>query len=595
MDDLNQETADTQTTVENQTVTVQSAINAGSSEKTVSVGTAPQLSKEAVRFKENFRFFGPVTTLYAIFYAFCMYRNGSGITYPFFLAGSLFYFYFSMEKLGLTLKRGSGFYMVSMMLLAISTFCTDDSRIIFFNKTGIFLLTISLLLKQFCNTEKWGLGKYLLTILTVTCTSFVEFCRPVSDGIEYLKKHQNSEKKNVFYILVGLLITLPIFVIVLLLLSSADAVFRQVADSLLGDMHFGNVVMIALRILFWYFAVYMLFANLCNKNIKDEVKDFRTGEPILAITVTSMLSLLYLVFSGIQIIYLFLGKMQLPEGYTYAEYAREGFFQLLAVSIINLIIVLVCLSFFRSSKVLRVVLTVMSLCTFIMIASSALRMMIYIRYYYLTFLRILVLWALAVLAFLFAGVMINIYRETFGLFRYSMTIVSVFYILLSFSHPDYWIAEINLSNAPNYMASAKAFYEQGKKNGQYDWIVGQDNFFQCELPYQDYSYLSGLSADAAPALIPYLKKLGFDLSVFDIKAGKPEAGETEDEWYDRSESRYWDAVALHYPGEGRVRENRPEGFGYYYLWRLRNTTEKMGLRSFNLSRYLAMKQVEKCK
>ena len=37
---------------------------------------------------------------------------------------------------------------------------------------------------------------------------------------------------------------------------------------------------------------------------------------------------------------LFLGKMQLPEGYTYAQYAREGFFQLLAVSILNLILVL---------------------------------------------------------------------------------------------------------------------------------------------------------------------------------------------------------------------------------------------------------------
>ncbi|MFR8843973.1 MAG: DUF4153 domain-containing protein [Waltera sp.] len=51
-------------------------------------------------------------------------------------------------------------------------------------------------------------------------------------------------------------------------------------------------------------------------------------------------------FSGIQIFGLFLGKMQLPEGYTYAQYAREGFFQLLAVSILNLILVLVCLSFF---------------------------------------------------------------------------------------------------------------------------------------------------------------------------------------------------------------------------------------------------------
>ncbi|MFR8843777.1 MAG: DUF4153 domain-containing protein [Waltera sp.] len=68
-----------------------------------------------------------------------------------------------------------------------------------------------------------------------------------------------------------------------------------------------------------------------------------------------------------------LRKMQLPESYTHAQYAAEGFFQLLAVSILNLILVLMCLSFFRESKVLKVIMTIMSLCTFIMIASSVMR------------------------------------------------------------------------------------------------------------------------------------------------------------------------------------------------------------------------------
>ena len=62
----------------------------------------------------------------------------------------------------------------------------------------------------------------------------------------------------------------------------------------------------------------------------------------------------------------------------------------------------------------------MSLCTFIMIASSVMRMIIYIRYYYLTFLRIFVLWMLAVLFVMFIGVLINIYRESFPLFRYGV-------------------------------------------------------------------------------------------------------------------------------------------------------------------------------
>ena len=48
----------------------------------------------------------------------------------------------------------------------------------------------------------------------------------------------------------------------------------------------------------------------------------------------------YVLFCIIQIFSLFLGKMQHPAGYTYARYAREGFFQLLFVCMINVCLVL---------------------------------------------------------------------------------------------------------------------------------------------------------------------------------------------------------------------------------------------------------------
>ena len=92
--------------------------------------------------KEHFNFFGPVTFLYAVFYAFCMFHNGSGITFPFFLAGTLLYFVFSLSKLEITLKKGSAFYMISILLLGVSTFCTDGWAIIGLNKLAVFLWEI---------------------------------------------------------------------------------------------------------------------------------------------------------------------------------------------------------------------------------------------------------------------------------------------------------------------------------------------------------------------------------------------------------------------------------------------------------------------
>lgn len=154
--------------------------------------------------------------------------------------------------------------------------------------------------------------------------------------------------------LLGIAVSLPLLLIVLLLLSSADAVFYQLAkdffDWLKPAESAADVVNVLFRIGFIFFASYQLLAYLCKHSIKEQVKDKRNGEPVLAITVTGLLSAIYLLFSGIQIFGLFLGKLQLPEGYTYAQYAREGFFQLLAVSIINLAIVLFTMSFLRKIR-----------------------------------------------------------------------------------------------------------------------------------------------------------------------------------------------------------------------------------------------------
>lgn len=521
-------------------------------------------TEETKKMKENFAFFGPATAAYALFYAFCMYKNGSGITFPFFLASSLLYFCYCMKKLGLTLKRGSAFYMVSVMLLAVSTFCTDDEKLHFFNKTGIFLLMISFLLSQFYHTEKWGLGKYLGSIVETFFAAFGELGRPISDCLQYSKKRQGGEKRKIFYVLLGLLITLPLFLVVAALLGSADAVFRQVTKGIWEAVNFENVIGIVFQVVLWFYGVYMLLANLCNRSLKEEVKDHRNGEPLIAITITAALSLLYLFFSWIQIVYLFLGKMQLPDGYTYATYAREGFFQLLAVAVLNLIIVLVCLAFFRESKVLKGILTVMSLCTYVMIASSALRMILYVQTYNLTFLRIFVLWALIVLSLLFAGVLICIYRARFPLFRYSVVVVTCFYLALSFSHPDLIIAKVNLENAGSKL---------------------------------DYGYLSELSADAAPVLLPYLRSHGYDLSVVEVPDGMRDVKDIDRYGRDSVADGYWPRVE---EVTGMKRQDKynsmsrhdAKAFGYFYLEKIRADLQGMTIRNFNLSRFIAVRNAK---
>ena len=54
-----------------------------------------------------------------------------------------------------------------------------------------------------------------------------------------------------------------------------------------------------------------------------------------------LVDLLFLVFVGIQFAYLFGGQANITlEGYTYAEYTRRGFFELLTVSVLTLGLIL---------------------------------------------------------------------------------------------------------------------------------------------------------------------------------------------------------------------------------------------------------------
>lgn len=550
-------------------------------------------TEETKRMKENYGFIVRASLAYGILYAFCMYKNSSGVAFFFFVLGSLLFFCFTMAKLGvcggtsdngrqdggefgesagelarraLRLKKGSFFYLAAMLLLGISTFCTDDSTLIFFNKLGIFLLLMSLLLKQYFDTGKWKLGKYLSSICIMVGASAGELGRPFSDGAAYRKNRQKKTDRRIWYFALGLLIGVPLLLVVLLLLASADAVFRQMTARLLENISLFSILNVMFRITLVFFGSYALTAYLCKKRISEDVTDRRRGEPVLAITVTGLLTVIYLLFSGIQIGGLFLGQLQLPEGYTFAMYAREGFFQLLVVSLLNFVIVLACLSFFKDSKVLKIVLTLMSLCTFIMIASSFMRMMMYISYYYLTYLRILVLWALALLAVLFVGVVINIVKEGFPLFRYSMAAVAVLYLALSFARPDYIIAKVNVDNAPHGVG---LIHEAGT-----DWTSEefyQNDFFSAKKPYLDYAYLGTLSADAAPALVPYLEELGYYMEAF----------------YEEDAVEYAKEKGVWSGGSGNSRSSQG-GFGYYWMRRMQWGTKNFGIRTFNVSRYKAL-------
>ena len=442
---------------------------------------------------KRYPIFAIASILYAVFYTVCLYENHSGITFPLFTAGTIYYFYYCFKRLDVKLKKDSVVYMVGIELFGISTCLTGDSFLIFMNKVAIFLLLISFLLHSCYEDGKWGFSKYTGAFFTTIVMAFGCIARPVTDMQAYRKSQGKEDdtaaRTKLKYIMLGVAISIPLVIVVMFLLVDADAIFADCFEAVFGNVTLGetfyHVITIALMIAIIFLFSYMLVAYLNQKTIREEVKDKATGEPIIAITISTVLAVIYLIFSAIQIVYLFIGGatgvFSLPKGITYSMYAREGFFQLVFVCLLNLVIVLIGVYRFRESRLLKIMLCILTACTYVMIASSALRMILYIQYQYLTFLRIFVLWLLFVITLLMTGVLISIWKKDFPLFRYSMIVIGVCYLLLSFSRPDYWIAKVDTDNM--------------KKETQYE-------FFSKATPYKDTDYLSDfMSSDAAPVLI----------------------------------------------------------------------------------------------
>lgn len=486
------------------------------------------------RILTNFQFFGVLSIVYGIFYCFCLYKNKSGITMPLFMAGTFVYFITCMKKLEITLKKDAWFYIVTACLLGVSNFLTTSGVLIFFNCTGMTFLVFGFLLHHFYEDRQWRFGKQFSAIFTLFFGSIGNLHYLPKSFSYYNRKKEAAKGKDskMKYVWLGILIAIPLLMVVCACLMSADAVFREIFQDLFKNLvvpeHF---VGIAFTTVFAMLGSFGMIVWLSKKQLTEECPSQKTWEPLIAITVTSLMAAIYVLFSAIQIVYLFMGNMKLPAGYNYAEYAREGFFELLFVCMINLFIVLVCVERFKDHIVLKIILSIFSACTYIMIASSAMRMILYVRTYDLTFLRVLVLWTLAVLALLLAGLLISIYKKEFLLFRYCMVVVTLCYLIFSFSKPDYYIAKYNIN---------KAVGESVKEMGsaEYDY----------PKMYLDESYLFyNLSLDAAPVL---------------AEAGilKPEA--------DLDDADY--------------------GMEYYYD-RIKQKTEDMGIRNFNLSAYKAKK------
>ncbi len=408
---------------------------------------------------ESFKKYGLTALLFAIIYTFCLYKNHRGITYPIYMISLLLCLKHIRNKEGYSLIKDSNsnvgmglFYVISLILLSIHRCLSMSMSLLILESIATFLLLFSFIVYLYVDTSKFDIASWMGCICITILKPVQHIFTPILDCIAFFKtnsgKMDEKKKNNIAAVLIGIIVAIPLLVIIMSLLYSADVVFaemfRELTLSITLPNNFGDIIhVIVLGLIAFWFA-YTIPSSLANKDLKIKASANGNANPIIAITFCGLIGIVYIIFSAIQVMFLFTRNLALPAGYTYAQYAHEGFYQLLIVCLLNIVLVSVCQRVFEETKVLKIILTCIAACTYVMIASSAMRMILYIGVYHLTFLRLLVLWFLIVLGLWLSFLIVSLYRIEFPVFRACMVAVTVAFIGFIYSNPEYQIVKYDM-------------------------------------------------------------------------------------------------------------------------------------------------------
>lgn len=313
-----------------------------------------------------------------------------------------------------------------------------------------------------------------------------------AEGEPSLSAPQPSNRKVVFAVLRGLLLALPVIALLAALLAAADPIFSNALDDFLKIFRIeklGEYIFRAIYILIGAYLLTGVYLHAAGPSREEKLIGVEKPwlKPFLgwteAVVVLGCVDLLFVFFVAIQFRYFFGGATNINlAGYTYAEYARRGFGELLAVAVISLLLFLGLSAItHRSAGRQRGIFSGLGLGLVALVAailvSAFQRLLLYEAAYSFTRLRtythVFMVW---VGILLLATVLI----ELFGRLRaFALALVLVlvgFAASISLLNVDGFIVRENIARA----ASAPSSTEVGAL---------------------DTGYLVGLSDDAVPALV----------------------------------------------------------------------------------------------
>lgn len=275
---------------------------------------------------------------------------------------------------------------------------------------------------------------------------FKIFPRYLFRNLKFLKIKTSREKTNkilnaVFGIIVGIVFS----IVILLLLMSADDYFNKFVSKAFISINFDFSKI--MQFVIFFIIIFSIGVNLIrNRYIVMKENKIRKIDHTIIISMLSVVNLVFVLFLISEVSKLCGNFLQIPKGYIYSSYAREGFFQLLFVTIINFSIILYLMyktNVIKENKIIRNLVLILIAFSILLIFNSYYRMFLYIGKFGFTNLRLQVILFLFMELILFGIIIKKIINKVNNDGLIFLVIMTSFYVINLYICNDFFIRLIS--------------------------------------------------------------------------------------------------------------------------------------------------------
>lgn len=395
-----------------------------------------------------------ISFVLGLLFDYFFYGKIPGIAFPLYVILVIAGFFVIANFLKKQINKDVLLLLVLLIFFSTMVFIRSNGLLMFLNV--IASLVLLLVIAEISSGEKvknFSIEDYLKIFFLP-----FKFIHPLFQTLSNLFSLRGAkEDRKVFsQIVKGVLMAIPVLFVFLFLFSSADLIFQKYVSDLINidnglEIIFRFILILIVTIAYIGAYTYSFREKEGQITAQQNSKNYTIGHIESSILLGSV-NVLFFTFILVQFTYLFGGESNIfIQGFTYAEYARRGFFELIAVAIISLLLLLTTEKYVIKKETehamgFKILGTALVIQVILIMASAFTRLSLYEEAYGFTTLRLYSHAFIILLAIIFCLLLYKIYkdrRENTFAFRVFISI-ALFIAVMNFLNPDAFIARRNI-------------------------------------------------------------------------------------------------------------------------------------------------------